>query len=124
MAYARGRSWDILLWFFHVHEVFDKETGEAVDGFAHIAMPYLAHQAHTILKFKREGGASGMDSGSLLTIKNLSRQIKLCFMSHPQIPSPSSMDPDSVASLAFPDSQRYGVRRQDGADPYICKHHP
>lgn len=51
MAYARGHCWDVLLWFFNDYEIFDKETGEPIDGFNLVAMRYLVQQASAIIGF-------------------------------------------------------------------------
>lgn len=125
MAYARGRCWDILFWVFHKYEVFDKETGEMIDGFSQVAMRYLAHLGSTIIEFKRRSVESQMDP-ELFTVKALTRQVKHCFKSYdcddvlPMEPS----DAEGVASLAFPDEEKYGVRASVSPKPFSRKYFP
>jgi hypothetical protein len=126
MAHARGRCWDILLWFFSAYEIFDKDSGEPIDGFKEVAMRYLAHQGSAIIQFKSRALKSKLDDGAWFTLKSLSRQMTLCFCSYTHIPPLSlSVVFREPSSLAFPDSQRYGVRKLVEALPYECKcvHH-
>ena len=125
MAYARGRCWEIILWVFHVYEVFDKETGEAIEGFTKVAMSYLAHLGSTIIEFKRRSVESHMDDEeSLFTVKDLARQFRLCFQFYNDIPTIQQADKKGVASLDFPERDRYGLRASVSSVPFKCKHVP
>lgn len=127
MAYVRGCCFDILCWFFHVYIIFDKETGETIDGFNQVAMQYLAQQASAIIEFKRKALITTKeDCGSSFTLQSVVRQIELCFRYFEDIPAVIPAAPDSGVSLAFSDAQRYGVRQVDplSRKPYKCKHVP
>jgi hypothetical protein len=121
MAYARGRCWDILGWFFHRYELYDNETGLPIDGFKEVAMRYLAHQASMIIEFKKKADKNLKEYGSPLTLKALSHQMKLCFQNYSDIPEILPADPESVVSLAFVDKCKYGVKKLDAREPYDCK---
>ena len=49
------------IWVFHAYEVFDKETGGAIDGFTKGAMSYLERLGSTIIEFKRRSVENDMD---------------------------------------------------------------
>lgn len=124
MAYARGRCWDILHWFFNSYEIFNKESGDAVDGFNLVAMRYLAQQGSAIIDFKRKAVESKIEEGSNFSVTDVATQIMFCFQNFKDIPEITPADPDTVVSLAFPDPQRYGVRSLVPLEPYNCKHAP
>lgn len=113
IAHARGRCWDILRWFFSAYEIFDKGVGEPINGFDHVAMAYLSHQASAILEFKKRALKSLLDNGKQVSLKSLERQIKLCLRSYGEIPPIPVASPaiDGELSLAFPEAQKYGVRK-------------
>jgi hypothetical protein len=122
MAYARGRCWDILLWFFSVHEIFDKDTGEAIDGFKLVAMKYLWQQGCAIIEFKRKALESNIEDPSHFGVKVVERQLNLCFRTFYDIPAITTPAVDRVFSLAFPAPQKYGVRKLVVPKPHTCKH--
>jgi hypothetical protein len=124
MAYARGRCWDILRWFFHAYEIFDRDSGEPIDGFHQVAMRYLAHQGSAIIECKRRALKSKLDDGQWFNLKSLSRQMSLCFRSFKDIPATTPPSVDSGHSLAFPDAERYGVRKVVEPEPYECERVP
>jgi hypothetical protein len=119
IAYARGRCLDIFYWFFCQYELFDQENGEQIDGFALVAMPYLAHQGSVILECLKR--ARKIDNGgAYLHWVYLERQMKLCFGGYEAIPAITPPVQDRL-TLAFPDASKYGVRVLDEAQPYECK---
>ena len=123
MAYARGRCWDILRWFFNKYEIYDKELDFAIDGFHEIGMGYLAHQGTTILDFKKMAIKNLKDYVSPpISYKSLTRQMTLCFKNYPDIPKKRHVLPGGDGNLAFPKPEIYGVRLVDGSEPYHCKH--
>lgn len=123
MAYARGRCWDILRWFFHKYEIYDKELDFAIDGFHEIGMGYLAHQRTMILDFKRISTKKLKDYlSSPVPTKSLSRQMTLCFEGYPDIRRKiPHVLPGGEGKLAFPKREMYGVRLVEGSKPYRCK---
>lgn len=121
MSHARGRCWEILLWFFSVNEIFDKDTGEHIDGFKEVAMSYLSHQSSTIIHCKKGALKNGLDSGEYFSLENLERQMNSCFRGYEHILSITPLAPDRQLSLAFPDAERYGVRRLVGGHRYKRK---
>jgi hypothetical protein len=103
---------DIFKWFFSVYEIIDRETSLRIDGYSRVAMAYLAHQASTIVDYKRRACADGLDDGGSFSVGDVEHQIKLCFEGYPNYVAstrPPSMDVD--LSLVFPEAQRYDVRR-------------
>jgi hypothetical protein len=122
MAYARGRCWDIFRWFFSKYEIFEKESGLAIDGFTEVAMRYLSDQGSTILEFKRRALKSLKAYGSPFTLKALSQQMKLCFQNFLEIPKLRPLSSESFVSLAFPHPERYGVREIEGSGAYPHHH--
>jgi len=120
MAYARGRCWDILQWFFSVYEILDK-IGNPIDGFKSVALFYLSQQASVIIEFKKRALKSGLDDNSHFTLKSLEKQMKNCFLNYSDVPEirPPALDRD--LTLSFPNPQRYGVRKLAVAKPYECK---
>ena len=123
MSYARGRCWDILLWFFHVYQIFDKDTGESINGFEEVAVSYLSHQCSAIIHCKKGALKNRLDSGEYFTLQNLERQMKSCFRGYEHILSITLTPPapDRELSLAFPDADRYEVRKLVRACPYKRK---
>lgn len=122
MSYARGRCWDIFLWVFHFYEVFEKESGESIDGYKEVAMKYLAHLGSSLIEFKRRALNSEMDAEEEgITIRELTSQIKLCFKSYSDIPHMEKIDPQDEASLDFPDRERYGFRAKETPGPFTRK---
>lgn len=119
MSYARGRCWDILHWFFSAYEIFDKGTDEAVDGFKLVAMQYLWQQGMAILEFKRKALEA---DPSHFGVEAVERQLKFCFLPIYSIPNITRPAPDSAVSLAFPEPQKYGVRKLDVPKTHECKH--
>ena len=123
MAYARGRCLDILHWFFHKYEIFDKESGLAIDGFQEIGMGYLAHQGTLIIHFKKMATKNMKKyAPSPITTNAVSQQVALCFESYPDIPTTRHVLPGGEGNLAFPNPEKYGVRLVDGSEAYQCKH--
>ena len=123
MAYSRGRCWDIYLWCFLKFEVFERETGKAIDGFRDVAMRYLAHQAWAIKEFKKGATNNMTVHGSPLSPVDVSSQITSCFSGFLEIPTPAPADPDSdLVCLAFPFRHRYGVRKLDPPLPFQREH--
>ena len=119
MAYARGRCWDLLFWFFSAYEIFNQDDGEGIDGCSEIAMSYLWHQSQTIIKCKKMALKSGLDDGTWFTLKSLERQMKLCLDDYNITKTMfAAVDPDMAISLAFPDPHRYGVRKLAEAKHY------
>ena len=91
MAYARDRCWDMLFWVFDNYDsdVYLKETGEVIDGFKDVAMPYLVQLGSNIIVFKKMAKDSQMnDDEETFTIKDLTRQVrvKLCFKLYLEVP--------------------------------------
>lgn len=121
MAYARGRCWDIYSWFFTVYELFDKDSGETIDGMDDVAMVYLTHQASAILEFKRRAMKCGLDDERWGSMGLIEKQIKLCFLGLVDVPPIVPLDSDSDVSLAFPDANKYGVRKLGEIGPYERK---
>jgi hypothetical protein len=121
MAYARGRCWDMLLWFFSKYEIFEKESGLVIDGHKEVAMRYLSDQGWTILEFKRRADIKIAEYGSPHTLKALSEQMKLCFLNFAGIPEMTPPPPGTLVSLAFPHPERYGVRVMQKSLAYSCK---
>lgn len=125
MAYARGRCWDILLWVFHFYEVFEKRTGEEIDGFSEVGMGYLAHLGLVIIEFKSLVVNTDMDAdNNRFTIKALTRQVETCFKGYSTIPplDEFSMDREGSNSLEFPGSEKYGLRARISPPPFSCKY--
>jgi hypothetical protein len=120
MAHARGLCWDILRWFFTAYEIFDKESGQAIEGFNEVAMAYLAHQASVILAYKREALMNGLDDGGC-KVKDVEHQLKLCFESYGEIPCILLTTINGNGSLTFPESDKYMVRKLDEPQPHQCK---
>jgi hypothetical protein len=111
MDFARGRCWDLMDWVFLNFKIFEKESGEALDGFNDVGMRYLAHQVWTIKEFKKEAfrNMKGIGSASAIAPRAVSKQIGLCFVNFLEVPAP---DPNSkIVSLAYPFRHDYGVRK-------------
>jgi hypothetical protein len=121
MTYARGRCWDIILWFFSKYEIFEKESGLGIDGHKQVAMRYLSDQGSAILEYKRRADKNIAEYGSPHTLKALTEQMKLCFMNFAEIPEVTTPPPGSLVSLAFPHPERYGVREMQGSIAFRCK---
>lgn len=120
MAHARGRCFDILHWFFTEYEIFDKETIETT-GFKEVAIEYLLHQATVILTYKKEslkalkplkGKEICENESDRCTLELLKSQLSLCFEKLEEIPTVNSLSiKDDDLSLAFPNRERYDVRK-------------
>jgi hypothetical protein len=135
MALARGCCFDILHWFFTEYEITEKATNEPIDGFKEAAMEYLSHQASTILAYEKmaliEMGSSGLPvkDGYLSQVCSsatvtLEKQIDLCFQNHEDIPTIKilAIDDDKHLSLAFPNRNRYAVRKLEESRSHQCKY--
>jgi hypothetical protein len=124
IAYARGRCFDMLRWFFSAYELYQNDSGVAIDGFTKVAMPYLARQASLILEYKRRALKDGLDNASCCTAKPLERQIRLCFEGYPEVCNAmpqESLAEDLEGSLAWPNPECYGVRKLTPPRPHLCK---
>lgn len=123
MAYARGRCMELIFWVTHTYDIFNKETGEEIDGYQEVAMSYLSHLGSTIIEFKRRAQESEMDNeNDGLTVKTLTRQVQLCFKGFADIPPLKKADAKGEASLTFPDKESFGVRKKVTRQAFICKH--
>ena len=119
MAYARGRCWDILRWFFTQHVIFDKVTGKSIDGFPKIAMEYLIQQCRSIVHFHKASKKNLKNYGTPISSKALRRQMKLCLASFDDIPQEITWVVSE--SLAYPNKGKFGVRLLDDAPEYCSK---
>ena len=131
MTLARGCCLDILHWFFTEYEITDKATDEPIDGFKEVAMEYLSHQASTILAYKKKAlmelGNLKVKDDSLSQVCSclaLEKQINLGFENHKDIPIIKllAIDGDEPLSLAFPNRDRYGVRKLGESRSHQCKY--
>jgi hypothetical protein len=120
MSYARGLCWDILRWLFSVYEIVDKANNEVINGFVQVAMTYLAHQASVILEYKRRALDRGLEPGPS-TLKDLEKQIRLCFKNNKDIPAITPLSTDVGHTLAFPGAERLQVRKLVNPQPYERK---
>jgi hypothetical protein len=126
IAYARGRCFDILRWFFTSYELYDTVTGLTVDGFKDVAMAHLARQAIVILKYKAKALKNGLDDGALCGMKALDHQVKLCFQGHKEVLRIMStrtqlQAEDSLMSIAWPYLEKYEVRKLVTPLVHKCK---
>lgn len=126
IAYARGRCFDILKWFFSSYELYDTVTGLAIDGFQEVAMVHLARQACIILKYKSKALKDGLDDGALCGTKALDRQINLCFQGYKEVlqnmPTKTQLDAeDNHMSMAWPSPEKYAVRKLVAPLVHKCK---
>lgn len=122
MAHARGRCWDLLNWFFYTYELFDRESGKPIEGFNKVSMDYLAHQASTIIKLKYKAWKWRIDGTEHFSTDSLITQMKLCFKdSNIDLPEISFSAPEAQLSLAFPDAEKYGVRKHRTPMNFGCK---
>ena len=117
IAYARGRCFDILNWFFTSYELYSAVSGLAIDGFKEVAMAHLARQAYIILKYKSKALKNGLDDGTLCRMKALDLQVKLCFQGHKEVLQimRTKMQPevgdDDYMNMAWPNPEKYQVRK-------------
>jgi hypothetical protein len=123
IAYARGRCYDILNWFFTSYELYDTASSLAIDGFKEVAMAHLARQAYIILKYKAKALKNGLDDGTLCGMKALDHQMKLCFQGRKEaiqvMPTKSQLEAeDDHMNMAWP-SEKYQVRKL--VDPLVHK---
>jgi hypothetical protein len=128
IAYARGRCFDILNWFFTSYELCDAVSGLAIDGFKEVAMAHLARQAYVVLKYKTEALKNGLDDGALCGIKALDHQIKLCFQGHNlkevlqiMLTKTQLEAEDDHMSMAWPSPEKYQVRKLVTPLVHKCK---
>lgn len=129
MALARGCCFDILHWFFTEYEITEKATNEPIDGFKEVAMEYLSHQASTILAYKKMvlfelGSMKDPSLSQGCSRAALQKQIDLCFQNHKDIPTIKilAIDKDKHLSLAFPNRNRYAVRKLEKSRSHQCKY--
>ena len=127
IAYARGRCFDILNWFFTSYELYSTASGLTIDGFKEVAMAHLARQAYVILKYKTEALKNGLDDGALCGMKALNHQIKLCFQGHKEVlkimSTRAQLDQaeDDHMSIAWPCPEKYQVRKLVTPLVHKCK---
>jgi hypothetical protein len=125
IAYARGRCFDILHWFFMSYELYDAVTGLTVDGFKDVAMAHLARQANIILKYKTKALKNGLDDGALCGMKALDHQINLCFQGYKEVQIMSTRSQleaeDDHMSIAWPCTEKYKVRKLVTPLVHKCK---
>jgi hypothetical protein len=126
IAYARGRCFDILNWFFTSYELYDTESGLAIDGFKEVAMAHLARQAFIVLKYKMKALKNKLDDGTLCGIKALNTQIKLCFQGRKEVlpitPTKSNLEAeDDYMNMAWPSPEKYQVRKLVAPLVHKCK---
>jgi hypothetical protein len=116
IAYARGRCFDILNWFFTLYELYDTVSGLAIDGFKEVAMSHLATQAYVILRYKEKALKNGLDDSALCRMKDLNHQMKLCLRGHEEViqimyTKMQLEAEDDHMSMAWPSPEKYQVRK-------------
>jgi hypothetical protein len=126
IAYARGRCFDILNWFFTSYELYNTATGLAIDGFKEVAMAHLARQAYVIHNYKTKALKDRLDDGTLCGVKALDLQIKLCFEGRKEVlqimPTKTQLEAeDDCMSMAWPSPEKYHVRKLVTPLVHKCK---
>ena len=122
MAHARGRCWDLLNWFFYMYELFDRKSSKPIKGINKVSTDYFVHQASTIIQLKYRASEWGIDSTEHFSVDSLISQMKLCFKERNiDLPEFSTPAPEEQLSLAFPDAERYGVRKHGTPMNFGCK---